>query len=193
DAPQRLGLARQRPARDRHARAATERREPLDGAQRRVLAAVERDALGRPRAGQLVERRALGDLLDRGAVDRLDTDERRVALRPPRPARRPGDLVAADELAAADLRRRDVDVVVGGLGRGEAQETRAVGEQLDDALDDRLGVAVAVAVPTATAPAAARAARGALVLVLDVVLDLDEVLLGLGLRLLLFLLGSGLR
>src|SRR6185436_12601741 len=105
------------------------------------------------------------------------------------PANRPRDAIAAHELASADLRRRDVDVVVGGLGRGEAQEARAVGEQLDDALDDRLGVAVAVAVPTATAPAAARAARGALV----VVLDLDEVLLGLGLRLLLFLLGSGLR
>src|SRR5439155_20956889 len=44
-----------------------------------------------------------------------------------------------DELAAAHLRGRDVDVVVAGVGRRHAQEARAVAEQLDDALGDALG------------------------------------------------------
>ena len=49
----------------------------------------------------------------------------------------PRDAVAGDELAAADLRRGDVDVLVRGLRRVDAQERRAVAEQLDDALGAR--------------------------------------------------------
>ena len=104
-------------------------------------------------------------------------------------AHRAGDAVAGDELAALDLRGGDVDVVVGRLRRREAQEARAVGEQLDRALDrallaaarlglrrgrDRLvavaigrGVAALVlvaATATAAAPAAARALGPAVVI-----------------------------
>ena len=83
-----------------------------------------------------------------------------------------GHAVAGDELAAAHLRSGDVHVAVGGLGRVDAQEGRAVAEHLDDALGDRrLGVVVGVlgvARARRCAPrsrrgraAGARAARGA--------------------------------
>src|SRR5262249_37316584 len=64
--------------------------------------------------------------------------QRREALRAPRRAHRPRDLVARDELAALDLRSGDVDVALGLLGRREPQEARAVAEQLDGPLDDAL-------------------------------------------------------
>ena len=76
----------------------------------------------------------------RRAVDRVDADQRRVALGAPRRAHRARDAVAGDQLAAAHLRGGDVDVLVGGLGRVDAQERRAVAEHLDDALGDALGV-----------------------------------------------------
>src|SRR6185436_10478850 len=113
------------------------------------------------------------------------------------PANRPRDAIAAHELASADLGGRDVDVVVGGLGVREAQEARAVGEQLDDALDGRLLVAVAVAavaaiatVAAVAAPPAAPAPRGTLLV--GLVVDLDEIGLRLGLDLLRLDLGLGL-
>src|SRR4051812_30923052 len=212
DAPQRLALAGERAAGDRDPRAASERRQPLDRAQRRVVG-VERDALRRPRARQLVERRALRDLLRRLAVDRLDAHERRVALGAPRRAERAADAVAGDELAAADLGGGDVDVVVGRIGRREAQEAGAVRQQLDDAAHGALGpglaiacagapvaagavaaaAVAAVAVPSAAAAAAARApGRPVLLLLGLLVLDLDEVALDVGLGLLGLGLGVGL-
>ena len=128
--PQRLALAGARRARDDHARALAERRQPLDRADRQVLGA-QRDALVRPRDRQVLEARALGDLLGRAAVDGLDADQRREALGPAGRADRAADLVAGDELAALDLGGGDVDVIVGRLGRRQAQEAGAVGEQLD--------------------------------------------------------------
>ena len=86
-AAQRLGLARQRAAGDDHARAAADRRQPLDRLQRRVVGA-ELQAHRREGARQLVVGRALGDLLGRRAVDGVDAHERRVALRAPRLAHR---------------------------------------------------------------------------------------------------------
>src|SRR5205814_1666827 len=80
----------------------------------------------------------LGDLVGGRAVDRVDTDERGVALRAARTAHGPGHPIAGDQLAAADLRGGDVDVVVGALALAKAQEARAVAQQLDDPLDDAL-------------------------------------------------------
>ena len=57
-----------------------------------------------------------------------------MALRAPGGAQRPGDAIAADQLAAANLRGGDVDIVIGGLRRVHAQERGAVAEQLHDAL-----------------------------------------------------------
>ena len=76
---------------------------------------------------QVLEARALGDLVGRAAVDGVDADQRREALGAPRRAHRAGDPVAGDELAALDLRGGDVDVVVGRVGRREADEAGAVG------------------------------------------------------------------
>ena len=118
-----LGLAGVRGAGDRDARALADRGQPLDRLERRVVG-PEREALGRQRARQVVEVRALGDLVGRAAVDRVDPDQRRVALRAARLAHRPADRVAGDELAAAHLRGGDVDVVVGRLRRREAHEAR---------------------------------------------------------------------
>ncbi len=178
EAPQRLRLAGARRAGDDHARALAERREPLDRADGRVLGA-ERDAIGRPGDRQVLEAGALGDLLGRAAVDGVDADQRREALRAARGAHRAGDLVARHELAALDLRGGDVDVVVGLLVGDQAQEAGAVGEQLDGALDDAVlaivgtgrrrdrgdglvavdQAAALVLVAAAATPAAAAAAR----------------------------------
>src|SRR5947207_2092553 len=83
-------------------RAAAERRQPLDRAQGRVLG-EQGETLGREAGGQVVEVGALGDLVGRTAVDRVDADERGVALRAARRANRAGDPVAGDQLTAADL------------------------------------------------------------------------------------------
>ena len=134
DAAQRLALAGARGADDGDARALAERREPLDRLDGRVVAA-ELEPLGREGDGQVVEAGALGDLVGGLAVDGVDADERREALGAPRRAHRAGDLVAGDELAALDLGGGDVDVLVGGLALGQADEGGAVAEQLDRALD----------------------------------------------------------
>ena len=92
-----------------------ERGEQVDGASQHVAGiGVERDPpLGQDR-GQLVEVRAASPGQRLVAVDRVDVDERAVALAAARLARRPGDLVAGAQLAAADLRGRDVDVAGSG-------------------------------------------------------------------------------
>jgi hypothetical protein len=146
--------------------------------------------------GRSSKRVPSADLVGRLAVDRVDADERREALGAPRPAQRARHAVARHELAALDLRGRDVDVVVALLGRREAQEAGAVGQQLDDALDGALATAatavggrrrlighgrpLAVLVaPAGTAATAAPAAPAATRLV--VVAALLRALLGLGL------------
>src|SRR6202011_2172372 len=53
---------------------------------------------------------------------------------------RAGDAVAGDQLAAANLRGGDVDILIGGVGRSDAQERGSVTEQLDHALGDACGV-----------------------------------------------------
>ena len=71
------------------------------------------------------------------------------------PARRsPGtrDPVAGHELAALDLRRRDVHVILGGLGRVDAQEARAVRQQLDLALYDLVLVGTLGGLPATARP-----------------------------------------
>ena len=120
---------------DRHPRSAAERRQPLDRLDRRIVGA-EPETLARERGREILEARAVGDLLGGTAVDRVDPDHRREPLGPAR--RSPGtrDPVALHELAPLDLRRRDVHVVLRRLGRMDAQKARAVRQQLDLALDD---------------------------------------------------------
>ena len=91
------------------------------------------------------------------AVDLIDVDERAVALAATRLARRPGDLVAGAQLAAADLRSGDVDVAVGGLEAGEAEEAVTLGQHVEDAGDglrvDGIGLLVDLTVAFAFAVA----------------------------------------
>ena len=86
--------------------------------------AVERQAPLRQDRRQLVELGAIGGLR-LAAVDPIDVDQRAVALAAARRARRPGDLVAGSQLAAADLRGRDVDVVGARLQPVRAAGTRS--------------------------------------------------------------------
>jgi len=62
-----------------------------------------------------------------------------VALGAPRRTDRSRDLVAGPQLAAADLRRGDVNVAAGGRERVAAQEAAAVGKNVEHA-GARLGV-----------------------------------------------------
>ena len=104
---QRLALAGARRARDHDARPAAERRQPLDRLHGRVLGA-ELEALAREDGGEVLEARALGDLVGRAAVDGVDADQRREPLRPAGRAHRAGDAVARHQLATFDLGGGDV-------------------------------------------------------------------------------------
>src|SRR5690242_17425682 len=82
-----------------------------------------------------------------GAVDRVDVNQRRVALAAARLARRARDLVTALHLTTADLGRGDVDVV--GVG-AEARETDEAVTARGDVEDPGYGLAriVLALVPT---------------------------------------------
>ncbi len=109
---QRLALAGAGAAGDRDARAAADRREQLDRLDRRSSAPNAKRSVGK--AAGSSSKRTPSETSSAGvAVDRVDAHERREALRAARRAHGPADAVAVDELAAAHLRRRDVDVVVG--------------------------------------------------------------------------------
>ena len=137
---QRRAAARAGPAGDGDARAAADRRVVGDLAPSVASLAFSSNGARRERGAKVGVAGAVGNLLGGGAVDRLHAHERGVALRAPGLAGRPADAVAGDELAAAHLGRRDVDVVVRGVGGVEADEARAVGEDLEHALDGLLGL-----------------------------------------------------
>ncbi len=77
-------------------------------------------------------------VLGRLAVDGVHLDEREVALAVLRRADLAFDRIAGVQVETPDLRRRDVDVVgareVGGVGR--AQETKAVGQDLQGSIPE---------------------------------------------------------
>ncbi len=186
---QRLGLARRPGPDDRRPRALAQRREPLDRLERRVLGA-QRQPLAGPGHGEVLVAGAVRDGVGGRAVDRVDPDQRRIALRAAGRADGPGDAVARDELAAAHLRGGDVDVLVGGLGRVDAQERRSVAQHVDDALGDALlplgvlgggaGSALSpLAASSATATARARATLLGVLLDLGLLLRFGVGLLGL--------------
>ena len=85
---------------------------------------------------QVVEEDLLARLLRLLEVDRLDLEQREVALALLRRADLARDDVAGAQVEAPDLGRRDVDVV--GAGQvvvvGRAQEAEAVGQDLEHAL-----------------------------------------------------------
>ena len=130
----RLAGARRRD--DQAALALADRRHQVHDPRRQVVRRrLEHEALLRVERRQVLEEQLVARLVGRLEVDRLDLDQREVALaflRRPDLAR---DGVAGLQVELADLRRRDVDVV--GAGQvvvvGRAQEAEAVGQHLEHA------------------------------------------------------------
>ena len=87
---------------------------------------------------QVVEEDLVARFFGRLEVDRVDLDEREVALALFGRTDLPGDGVAGTQVEAPDLRRRDVDVV--GAGQvvvfRRAQEAEAVGQALQHAFGE---------------------------------------------------------
>ena len=136
DALQQHRLAGARRRDDQAALALAERRQQVHHAARQVLAVgLELDALLRVERREVLEEDLLARLLGRLEVDRLDLDQREVALAVLRRPDLTRDGVAGVQVELADLRRRDVDVV--GAGQvvvvGRAQEAEAVGQRLEHA------------------------------------------------------------
>ncbi len=140
-----------------------ERGQELDRLERGVLRA-QLQPLGRESGREVIEADAVGQLGGRLAVDRLDPDQRRKALRAAGGALGPRDSVSGHELAALDLGRGDVDVLVGGLGGVDAYEARAAGQELDHALDELAlsGLVVVVTGPRLRLASGSALARGPL-------------------------------
>ncbi len=140
DALQQHRLAGARRSDDQTALALADRRQQVhDAAGEVVLGGLQLEALVRVQRRQVVEEDLVARLLRRLEVDRVDLDQREVALAFLRRADLAGDGVAGAQVEAADLRRRDVDVVrarqVVVLGR--AQEAEAVRQAFEDAFARR--------------------------------------------------------
>ena len=136
DALQQHRLAGARRRDDQAALALAERRQQVHHPARQVLGlGLEIDLLLRVERREVLEEDLLLRLLGRLEVDRLDLDQREVALAVLRRPDDAGDGVAGVQVELADLRGRDVDVV--GAGQvvvvGGAQEAEAVGERLEHA------------------------------------------------------------
>ena len=120
--------------------ALADRRDDVDDAAGDVLlgldVALEDHRLVREQRRQVLEQDLVLGVLGRLAVDLVDLDQREVALAVLRRADLALDRVAGVQVEAADLRRRDVDVVGAGEVRrlGRAQEAEAVGQHLQHAV-----------------------------------------------------------
>ena len=102
--------------------------------------ALEHHRLVGEQRRQVLEQDLVLRVLRRLAVDLVDLDQREVALAVLRRADLAFDRVAGVQVEAADLRRRDVDVVGAGevAGVGRAQEAEAVGQHFEHAVaEDR--------------------------------------------------------
>ena len=135
DALQQHRLAGARRRDDQPALAPADRRHQVHDPAESCRARLEDEALLRIERRQVLEEQLVARLLGRLEVDRLDLDQREVALpflRRPDLAR---DGVAGLQIELADLRRRDVDVV--GARQvvvvGRAEEAEAVGQHLEHA------------------------------------------------------------
>ena len=140
------GLAGARLRDDQRALALAERRDEVDDARGQVLAGrivdLHLEALVGIERRQIVEVDLVAGLVRVLEIDRVDLEEREVALAVLGAADLALDGVAGAQREAPDLRGRDVDVVGTGevVGVGRAQEAEAVLEHFDDAFADDLGL-----------------------------------------------------
>jgi hypothetical protein len=130
---QQRGPARARLCED-ETRCPKARAEQVDPAHQRICCGVGRQQPAvRWGRGEVLEVRAL--LLRALPVDGLDADESAVALAAPRLPGRAGDAIAGAELAAPDLRRRDVDVPLRLAHAAQPQEAVALRYAVEHAGD----------------------------------------------------------
>ena len=140
----RLAGARRRD--DQAALALAERRDKIDHPRRKVLRRrdiqLHLEPLVRIERRQIVEMDLVPDLLRVLEIDRVDLEQREIALAFLRAPDRALDRVAGLQREAADLRGRDVDIVrtrqIVRVGR--AQEAEAVLQHFDHALADDLDI-----------------------------------------------------
>ncbi len=137
-------LARLRRGDQQAALALADRRDQVDDAAGDVLGAVhvalQAQRLLRVQRGQVLEQDAVLRGFRRFAIDLVDLDQREVALAVLRGTHFPFDRITRMQVEAADLRRRDVDVVgrchVARVRR--AQETETVRQHLERAVAEDL-------------------------------------------------------
>ncbi len=124
---------------DQAALALAERRHQIHDARRQVLrVGLEPDVLLRVERRQVLEEDALAAAGRRLEVDRLDLDQREVALAFLRRSNLPGDGVAGVQVELANLGGGNVDVVGAGevVVVGGAEEAEAVGQHLEHAFGE---------------------------------------------------------
>ena len=139
------GLAGARRRHDQRALALADRRDDIDHACRQILSGgifqLHAEALIRKQRREVVEVDLVLGLLGILEVQRVDLEQREIALAFLGAADVAFDGVAGAQTEAADLRGRDIDVVGARqvVRVRRAQEAEAVGENLDDALADDVG------------------------------------------------------
>ena len=124
---------------DEPALALSDRREQIHHAPREILArGFELQPVVGIERRQIVEEDLVARFLGRFEVDRVDFDQREITLAFFRRANLTGDGIACAQIEAADLRRRDVNVVRAGqvVVLGSAQEAEAVGQALENAFGE---------------------------------------------------------
>ncbi len=132
---------------DQGALALADRRDDVDDAGGKVLLGRIFDLELQPLVGierrQIVEMDLVADLLRVLEIDRIDLEQREIALALFGAADQTLDRVAGAQAEAADLRGRDIDVVGTGeiIGVGRTQEAETVLQHFDHALADDLDVA----------------------------------------------------
>ena len=147
DVLQQHRLAGARRRHDQRALALADRRDDVDDARREVLLGrilvFHLQPLVRIERRQIVEIDLVAGLFGVFEIERIDLEQREVALAFLRAADVAVDGVAGAQAEAADLRGRDVDVVRAGqiIRLRRAQKAEAVRQHLDHAFADDVGFA----------------------------------------------------
>ena len=147
DVLQEHGLAGARRRHDQGALAFADRRDDVDNARRQILfgriLVFHLQPLVRIERRQIVEIHLVTGLFGVFEIQRIDLEQREVALAFLGAANVAVDGIAGAQAEAADLRGRDVDVVRARqiIGFGRAQEAEAVRQYLDHAFADDIGLA----------------------------------------------------
>ena len=139
------GLAGARRRHDQGALAFADRGDDVDNPGREVFAGgvleFQPEPLIRKQRRQIVEVDLVLGFLRVLEIERIDLEQRKIAFALLGAANVTLDGIAGAKAEAADLRRRDIDVIRSRqvVGVRRAQKSEAVGENLDDAFADDVG------------------------------------------------------